>query len=63
MGTSLLHSEFDVEGMTNCNTLEKSVSRDHMLPASRENEVYFHRGLWFIPMEWGTFTAARLSLF
>jgi beta-mannosidase len=47
-GTSLLHSEFGVEGMTNRNTLEKSISKEHMLPANKENEIYFHRGSWWI---------------
>lgn len=47
MGTSLLHSEFGVEGMTNGNTLDKSVSKEHMLPANKDNEIYFHRGSWW----------------
>lgn len=46
-GTSLLLSEFGVEGMTNKNTLEKSVSKEHMLPANKDNEIYFHRGAWW----------------
>jgi beta-mannosidase len=46
-GTSLLHSEFGVEGMTNYNTLGKSVSEEKLLPASKENEIYFHRGAWW----------------
>ncbi len=47
MGTSLLHSEFGVEGMTNKNTLEKTIAKEHLLPASKENEIYFHRGAWW----------------
>ncbi len=46
-GTSLFHSEFGVEGMTNRNTLLKIISKEHMLPASKENEIYFHRGAWW----------------
>jgi beta-mannosidase len=47
MGTSLLHSEFGVEGMTNRNALYKTVSEKHMLPAGKDNEIYFHRGAWW----------------
>lgn len=46
-GTSLLHTEFGVEGMTNGNTLEKSMAKEHMLPAGKDNEIYFHRGAWW----------------
>ena len=46
-GTSLLHSEFGVEGMTNRNTLLQSMSEKNLLPASKDNEVYFHRGAWW----------------
>jgi beta-mannosidase len=47
MGTSLFHTEFGVEGMTNKNTLDKTIAPEHMLPASKENEIYFHRGAWW----------------
>jgi beta-mannosidase len=47
MGTSLFHSEFGVEGMTNRNVLYKTISNDHLLPASKDNDIYFHRGAWW----------------
>lgn len=47
-GTSLLHSEFGVEGMTHWKTLQRTVSEQHRWPASRDNAVYFHRGAWWI---------------
>ena len=46
-GTSLLSSEFGVEGMTNYDTLAKSMEESHLWPPSRENEFYFHRGSWW----------------
>ena len=46
-GTSLLSSEFGVEGMTNYDTLAKSMEESHMWPPSRDNEYYFHRGSWW----------------
>ncbi len=47
MGTSLFHTEFGVEGMTNRNVLEKTMAPEHMLPAGKDNEIYFHRGAWW----------------
>jgi beta-mannosidase len=46
-GTSMLHTEFGVEGMTNCNVLDKYVAKEHFLPASKDNKVFFHRGSWW----------------
>lgn len=46
-GTSLLSSEYGVEGMTNYSTLAKSMDESHMWPPSRDNEYYFHRGSWW----------------
>ena len=46
-GTCLLHSEFGVEGMTNAGALYKNVSDEHLMPASKDNPVYFHRGAWW----------------
>ncbi|MDR6882580.1 glycosyl hydrolase 2 galactose-binding domain-containing protein [Bacillus sp. 3255] len=46
-GTSLLHSEFGVEGMTHLKTLNHTVRADNQWPATRENPVYFHRGSWW----------------
>ncbi|HEX6388047.1 MAG TPA: glycoside hydrolase family 2 TIM barrel-domain containing protein [Solirubrobacteraceae bacterium] len=46
-GTSLLASEFGVEGMTNRAALEASISPEHRWPATRDNPVYAHRGAWW----------------
>lgn len=46
-GTSLFSSEYGVEGMTNYNTLEKSMDKANMWPPSRDNIIYFHRGSWW----------------
>lgn len=47
-GTSLFSSEFGVEGMTNYNTLAKSMDEVHFWPPSRDNYLYFHRGSWWV---------------
>lgn len=46
-GTSLLSSEFGVEGMTNLDALKKNNQEDHLWPPSRDNQFYFHRGSWW----------------
>ena len=46
-GTSLLSSEFGVEGMTNVKALYRTIAPEHRLPATRDNPVYFHRGSWW----------------
>ncbi len=46
-GTSLLSSEFGVEGMTNIDALYQNMSPEHLWPPSRDNEYYFHRGSWW----------------
>lgn len=46
-GTSLLSSEFGVEGMASLKTLERTIMPDHRWPATRDNPVYFHRGSWW----------------
>ena len=46
-GTSLMASEFGVEGMTNYSALHRCVNEKHFLPASKDNEIYFHRGAWW----------------
>ena len=46
-GTSLMASEFGVEGMANEGVLDRCVAKEHRLPASKDNEVYFHRGAWW----------------
>jgi beta-mannosidase len=45
--TSLLHSEFGVEGMTNRRALEELVAEEHRWPADRTNPVYEHLGAWW----------------
>lgn len=46
--TSLLHSEFGVEGLTNLRTLQKTISRENQWPAVKENPIYFHLGAWWV---------------
>ncbi len=46
-GTSLMASEFGVEGMANHDALQRCVKEEHFLPASKDNEIYFHRGAWW----------------
>ena len=46
-GTSLMASEFGVEGMTNRWTQYKIMEESKMLPANKDNEIYFHRGAWW----------------
>jgi beta-mannosidase len=45
--TSLLHSEFGVEGMTNRRALEALISPERRWPADRTNPVYEHLGAWW----------------
>lgn len=46
-GTSLAHSEFGVEGMTNLRSLEALVPPADRWPADRTNPVYRHLGEWW----------------
>jgi beta-mannosidase len=45
--TSLLHSEFGVEGMTNRAALESLIADEHRWPCDRANPVYEHLGAWW----------------
>jgi beta-mannosidase len=45
--TSLLHSEFGVQGMTNRRALERLVDEQHRWPPDRTNPVYEHLGAWW----------------
>jgi beta-mannosidase len=45
--TSILHSEFGVEGMTNRRALEALISPERRWPADRTNPVYEHLGAWW----------------
>lgn len=46
--SSLLHSEFGVEGMANLATIEAYVTPGHRLPADRSNPQMVHRGDFWI---------------
>lgn len=46
--TSLLHSEFGVEGMSRLETLRRTIPAEHLWPATRANPHYAHRGAWWI---------------
>ena len=45
--TSLLHSEFGVQGMTNRRALERLIAPEHRWPADRSSAVYEHLGAWW----------------
>ncbi|MGE5222183.1 MAG: glycoside hydrolase family 2 protein [Omnitrophica WOR_2 bacterium] len=47
-GTSLLHSEFGVEGITNRHSLDRVIARDHQWPVSLDNPAWFHLGAWWL---------------
>src|SRR5687768_9973774 len=47
-GTSLLHSEFGVEGITNLRTLDATMEQDHQWPVTLDNPYWFHRGAWWV---------------
>lgn len=47
-GTSLLNSEFGVEGMANRRQHEAVIGPGHRWPATRANPVYRHLGDWWI---------------
>lgn len=47
-GTSLFHSEFGVEGITNLSALNASISKASQWPVNCDNPVFFHRGAWWI---------------
>ncbi len=45
--TSLLHSEFGVEGVTNLRALRATIGPEHLWPATLDNPVWHHRGAWW----------------
>ena len=47
-GTSLFHSEFGVEGMTNRETIDATLPAEGRWPATRQNPMWTHRGDWWI---------------
>lgn len=46
--TSLLHSEFGAEGITNRKTLDATVSAENQWPVTLDNPTWFHRGAWWV---------------
>lgn len=46
--TSLLHSEFGAEGITNRKTLEATVRASDRWPVTLDNPAWFHRGAWWV---------------
>ncbi|MCC7450715.1 MAG: hypothetical protein IT324_25095 [Anaerolineae bacterium] len=46
--TSLLHSEFGAEGLTNLKTLEKVISEQNRWPVTLDNPVWHHLGAWWV---------------
>ncbi len=49
--TSLLHSEFGVEGITNPGTLDRVIAGDHQWPVTLENPYWMHLGAWWVKAE------------
>ncbi len=47
-GTSLYHSEFGAEGITNLKSLLATISREHVLPVSLDNPLWHHLGAWWV---------------
>lgn len=47
-GSSLLHSEFGVEGITNLRTLNATLQTEQQLPVTLDNPYWFHRGAWWV---------------
>lgn len=47
-GSSLLHSEFGVEGITNLKTLNATISPEHQQPVSLDNPLWQHLGAWWV---------------
>lgn len=46
-GSSLAHTEFGVEGMTNRRSLDALIPADRQWPADRSNPLYRHLGEWW----------------
>ncbi|MFE5291889.1 glycoside hydrolase family 2 TIM barrel-domain containing protein [Isoptericola sp. NPDC056618] len=46
-GTSLAHTEFGVEGMTNRRMLDHTVRAEEQWPPGKDNPAYRHRGEWW----------------
>jgi beta-mannosidase len=48
--TSLFHSEFGVEGITNLKTLNATIALNHQQPVSLENVYWQHLGAWWVKL-------------
>jgi len=48
LGTSLFHSEFGVEGITNLRTLDATLGKEYQWPVDLDNPYWFHRGAWWV---------------
>ncbi len=46
--TSLLHSEFGVEGITNLKSLNATIAPDHQWPVTLDNPIWEHLGAWWV---------------
>lgn len=46
--TSLFHSEFGAEGLTNRKTLDTVLAPEHQFPVTLENPYWFHLGAWWV---------------
>ncbi len=62
--TSLLHSEFGVEGLTNLRTLLTLFSPENLWPATRDNPVWYHLGAgwWLSETLWREFWGEMTTL-
>jgi beta-mannosidase len=47
-GSSLLHSEFGVEGITNQKSLDATIARERQLPIALDNPIWQHLGAWWV---------------
>ncbi|MAT45024.1 MAG: hypothetical protein CL609_22050 [Anaerolineaceae bacterium] len=54
-GSSLIHTEFGVEGITNQNTLDKTIRKKNQWPVSLDkNRYWWHLGAWWVRrVVWG----------
>ena len=47
-GSSLLHSEFGAEGITNRKSLDRTIVPEHQSPVTLENPLWQHLGAWWV---------------
>ncbi len=46
--TSLFHSEFGVEGLTNLKSLNRTIVPEHQWPVTLDNPIWQHLGAWWV---------------